>query len=277
MAVSRNKFRRPFFVAVIVVFALLAYAWQIEPRRIGVTRLRLPDALARALGNERVVYIADLHVMRGWIQERPLLATLAALDPDYLLVGGDLVWYEGDVDRTLELLKRLHARKGVFAVLGDSDYNGRVRNCAYCHVPETRELRHDLPVRVLRNEAVELAGGKVRLVGLDVEERGGWAPTVDRWLDGREPTIVLTHFPYALPVIASRGADLVLAADTHGGQIAAPRWMIRLLFGPLREHFLYGWFHERSTPMFVTRGIGESIVPLRFGRPPEVVLFTGGN
>ena len=267
--------RRLFLLTAFVLLVLLVYAWQIEPRMIGVTRLRLPDPLARALAGNRVVFIADLHVTRGWMQQRRLLATVAALDPDYLLLGGDLVWYQGDVDRAVDLLKLLRARKGVFAVLGDADYAGRIRNCAYCHMPGSRELRHDVPVRFLRNESVDLAGGAARLVGLDADARGDWLAAGNRWLDGRTPTIVLTHYPTALPVIASRGAGLVLAADTHAGQIITPRFLLTWLFGASRTRYLYGWFRARTTPMFVTSGVGESLAPLRFGCPPEVVLFTG--
>ncbi len=272
-----KEFRWLLGAPAIVLLAVLVYAWQIEPRRIEVVRLRLPDELARALGPRRIAFVADLHITADWPIRSRLLATLSALRPDYLLLGGDVVWYQGNVDRTIEVLKQLQAPGGVFAVLGDSDYMGRIRNCAYCHVPGRRELRRDLPVRFLRNETVELENGAVRLVGLDSEERGGWLTALAAPPGDRRPTLVLAHYPTALTAAAASRADLLLAGDTHGGQIWAPQKLLGWLFGSARANYAYGWFREGATPMFVTKGIGESILPLRLGRRPEIVLLTGGR
>lgn len=262
---------------VLLLLVVVVYAWQIEPRMIGVTRIKLPERLAGALGDNRVVFLADLHVTPGWAKEKRLLATLDSLQPDYLLIGGDLVWYQGDIESSVDLLKKLRGRKGTYAVLGDADYMGRIRNCAFCHQPGSRELRHDIPMRVLRNEAVDLADGSVRLVGLDGDERGQWPQTCRQWLDDSTPAIVMSHFPEAFPLLASAGADLVLSGDTHGGQIRAPRWLIKQLFGQPRAQYLYGWFRSGDAAMFVTRGVGESLVPLRFACPPEIVLLEGAK
>ncbi|HPM76566.1 MAG TPA: hypothetical protein PK961_05700 [bacterium] len=263
----------------LAVFALgvLVYAWQIEPRRLTITHLALPAPLAEALAGARVVYVADLHVTPRWPIRKRFLATLRALDPDYLLLGGDLVWYEGNVDASVELLKQLPARRGAYAVLGDADYQGKIRNCAFCHVPGKRELRTDLPVTFLRNEALTIADGAVELVGLDADKRHEWKSTGERHLPADKPSLVLTHYPEALRVIAPRGADLVLGADTHGGQFLAPRFLFRWVFNSDRARYLYGWFDDGGTRLFVTRGVGESILPLRLGRPPEIVLLEGGR
>jgi len=263
----------------VVLFLLLClllvavYAWQIEPRMLGVTRIALPDKLAEALGGRRVVYLADLHVASTWPIRERLLATLRALDPDILLVGGDLVWYQKDLGPAIDVLKQLPSREGTFSVLGDSDYMGRIRNCAYCHVPGSRELRTDVPVTFLRDEAVDLAGGAVQLVGLDGDRRRHWGKVYRELSDPETPTMVLVHYPEALRDIAPLGADLVLAGDTHGGQILAPDFLLAWRYGEDRVRYRYGWFRDHDTPMFVTRGVGESGVPLRLGRKPEVVVL----
>ncbi len=260
-----------------LALGVLVYAWQIEPRRLTITRIAMPKPLAEALAGERVVYVADLHVTPHWPIRKRFLATLRTLDPDYLLIGGDLVWYEGNVDASVELLKQLPARKGAYAVLGDADYQGKIRNCAFCHVPGKRELRTDLPVTFLRNERLTIAAGAVDLVGLDADKRQEWKPACEKFMPADKPSLVLTHYPEALRVIAPRGADLVLGADTHGGQFIAPRFIFRWVFNSDRARYLYGWFDDGGTRMFVTRGVGESILPMRLGRPPEIVLLEGGG
>lgn len=271
------KYKRILLIMLLVAVVVLAYAWQIEPRRLTITKIKMPAPLAQALAGERVVYVADLHVTPRWPIRKRFLATLRALDPDYLIIGGDLVWYEGDVNASVELLKQLPARKGAYAVLGDADYQGKIRNCAFCHVPGSRALRDDMPITFLRNEAVSIADDVVLLVGLDADNRAQWADTCAAYLPTEKPSLVLSHYPEALSVISRRGADLVLGGDTHGGQIIAPRVFFRWIFNADRAKYLYGWFNEGDTRMFVTRGVGESILPLRLGRPPEIVLLEDGR
>jgi uncharacterized protein len=254
---------------------LFLYAWQIEPRRLHVTRIGLPPALAEALRGERLVFISDLHITKNWPLRVKLLDLLHRLDPDYLFIGGDLVYYDRDVGPVVDYLKLLSARRGAFAVLGDADYRGRVRNCAYCHVPGTRELRHDIPVHILRNEAAPLAGGKARVIGLDTDHGGDWKIEAASQLSDPTPAVVLIHFPRKTDFIAQFGASLVLAADTHGGQVAAPDWFFEWFAKHDVLPYRHGWYDVAGTPLFVSRGVGESILPIRFGEVPEVVLMEG--
>lgn len=265
-------------LAVVVAVGLLfvVYAWQIEPLQIGVTRLTLPSRLAGALAGNRLVFLSDTHITGDWRKAEKLLAILRQLQPDYLLLGGDLVQYGQSVDPVVDWLKLLPKTKGAFAVLGDSDYSGRVRNCAYCHIPGQRTLRTDLPVRFLRNEAVTLADGRAVLVGLDGEDKAGWIGAFNRRPRPEAPAIVLVHYPTAATRLAG-GFDLLLAGDTHGGQIALPGRLLDRLARESLSPFRAGWFLVNRAPLYVTRGIGEGYFPVRFLTPPEVVVLEGSS
>ena len=268
--------RGALLLAAVALALLIVYAWQIEPRQFRVTRLIPPPRLAEALAGERVVFLADLHLVRGWRKADRLLRMLTELKPDALLIGGDLVQYDESVDPVIDWLKRLPVKTGAFAVLGDSDYTGRVRNCAYCHVPGKRELRRDLPVRFLRNETAALAGGRVRLVGLDAEDRAGWPAACGPGPDVELPTILLAHYPTAAAGLDCR-ADLILAGDTHGGQVALPGPLLNRLAHENLSPYRAGWFQLDGKPLFVTRGVGEGYFPVRFLTPPEIVVLGGGS
>lgn len=266
------------FTLAVVLLLLVAggvvfYAWRIEPLDIKVTVVPLPPRLAEAFAGKKIVFLADLHITADWRKEEKLLALLEELDPDYLLLGGDLVWYEGEIEPVIAFLKKLKVREKAYAVLGDAEYMGRIRNCALCHQPDSRALRDDLPVRFLRNETATLAEGRVRLLGLDGEDKPDWPAACRDQLDGRRPTIVLVHFPSAFDIIAEYGADLVLAGDTHGGQVALPARLMAMLTGSQVVRYPYGRYQAGASAMFVTRGVGESILPLRLSRPPEVVVL----
>ncbi len=267
---------RPALLGLALALAAVAlYAWQIEPSLLGVTRLELPPDLRAPLAGKRLVLISDLHITADWRHGPRLFATLDRLAPDYILIAGDLVWYERDTQPVIDVIRKFRAREGVYAVLGDADYTGRVRNCVYCHVPGTRELRHDLPVRFLRNEAVPIADGRVTLLGLDVNEMGAWDDVCRANLDDGKPSITLVHFPSALSAVAKVGSSIVLAGHTHGGQVCAPSFVYPYFGEDKVKENRYGWFQRGRTPMFVTRGVGESILPVRLGEPPEVVLLEG--
>ncbi|MDP8225307.1 MAG: metallophosphoesterase [Candidatus Lernaella stagnicola] len=255
--------------------ALLLYAWQIEPRRLTVTHVELPPRLAEAFTGKRIVLISDLHITKDWRKQRSLLALLEKLKPDYLLIGGDLVWYERPVEPVVAFLKRLPPTAGTFAVLGDSDYMGRVRNCAYCHLPQSRQLRTDLPLTFLRNEALTIAEGKVLLVGLDGEDDSGWSQICRETIAADLPTLVLGHYPAVARVVAPYHPDMILAGDTHGGQIIGVAALISALGIHGDMPYAYGRYQVDGVPLFVSRGIGESILPLRLGCPPEVVVMEG--
>ncbi len=268
-----SKQRATLASLLLLIVILVLYVWQIEPRNITVTRIDLPPRLAEAFAGQKIAFIADLHITADWRKEKALLARLSEIKPDYLLIGGDLVWYQRSVSPAVEFLKKLPPTKGSFVVLGDSDYMGRVRNCAYCHVPGSRELRTDLPVTFLRNEALEIADGKAMLVGLDGEDDSGWDAACAENITPDLPSLVLVHYPEAADRVAAYRPDLVLAGDTHGGQVAGVDRLGEIIHGPMP--YPQGWFEVDGTPLFVTRGIGESLLPVRFGRPPEIVVLRG--
>lgn len=83
---------------------------------------------------------------------------------------------------------------------------------------------------------------------------------------------MLVHEPDVFPELPSNVA-LTLAAHTHGGQVDLP--MLGRLIVPSRfgQRYAAGWIEERGMRMFVTTGIGTSIMPVRFGVPPEVVIL----
>ena len=86
-----------------------------------------------------------------------------------------------------------------------------------------------------------------------------------------QPLIALTHNPDILPSLPQR-VPLLLAGHTHGGQVRFP------LIGPVVESSDYGevtrHVFENNHHLFVTTGIGTSIIPVRFGLPPEIVILT---
>ena len=87
------------------------------------------------------------------------------------------------------------------------------------------------------------------------------------------PTIVLSHSPDAYEWLANTSSfDLLLAGHTHGGQVKLP-FLGRPIVPIKDRRFSYGWISLPPHQVVVTGGLGMSILPIRFGVPPELTLL----
>ncbi len=225
----------------------------------------------------RIAVVSDLHVGAPHVDLAKVdrvVAEINGLQPDIVVILGDFVIHEvlfGDFvepELTANRLKNLTARYGVFAVLGNHDwwYDGQ----------RVWRALTDVGIEVLENRAVrlDLPGGAMWLAGISDDMIGLADPkgTISPLPDG-EPIIALTHSPAIFPNIAPRTL-LTLAGHSHGGQV------FFTVFGPLfipgrsPLRYAYGHIRENGKDMYVTAGIGTSILPIRFNMPPEIALVT---
>jgi hypothetical protein len=163
-------------------------------------------------------------------------------------------------------LKNLHAPLGVFAVLGNHDrwYDGdRVGNALT-----------SAGIRVLENQAVRIENGAAGFWLAGIGDFWTSHPDIDGTLQqvtDQDPVLLITHNPDIFPRVPSR-VSLTLAAHTHGGQVKFPFW--GTLISSSRLGYAAGHYVEQGRHLFVTTGIGTSIVPVRLGVPPEIVILT---
>ena len=118
-------------------------------------------------------------------------------------------------------------------------------------------------------ETANIRGTEVSVGGRDVARP---------WLRGAVPKtnllIMLVHTPDELQLAARFGADWCFAGHTHGGQVSLP-WLGPLYTGThLGRSFDRGLFRFAGTPLFITAGVGTSVIPIRLGVPPDVALLT---
>lgn len=266
-----TRARFALFAALTTAF-LLFYKNAVDLYDVRVTRIDAPPAIARALAGVKIVYMSDIHVRAIGSRERFVLDLIERERPDYVLIGGDLKPYVGSAEPSLEFFRRVKAKRGAYAVLGDAEYRLGTQNCVYCHAPGRWDVRDDLPVRVLRDQVVVLDGADGR-------------PAVDLWAGdvianpdlawakkGARPVLAMAHWPETFPYYAAAGADWMLSGDTHGGQVHVPNFVYRLHVGEAQARYMYGAFREGASSMWVTAGLGWTGAPLRLGVRPEVVI-----
>lgn len=225
----------------------------------------------------RVVLLSDLHVVGPDTPPERIarvVARINALEPDLVLIAGDLLSYRDAATRlyspaeTVAPLKGLRAKYGVVAVPGNHDYDVHGRTT----LPPFLEAAG---VTVLRNQAVRR--GALTIAGADDIHPGQFRydlmDAAARKLPG--PTIVLSHSPDIAAWIPPR-YGVVLAGHTHCGQIAIPFYGPVLTASHYGQRFGCGLVREGNRLVVVTAGIGSSVVPLRYFAPPDFWVLTLG-
>lgn len=250
--------------------AQLARAAFAEPFVLTVERhaVRLPR-LPHALDGLRIVQLTDLHhsPFTGSQQLEHAIETANSLQPDIIALTGDYISHEREYAAPCaELVGRLRAKHGIFAVLGNHDH--------WTDAPLVADLFRAEGIRVLINEGLrfELAGASFWLAGVDDTMVGlEDLPLALAGSQADEMKLLLAHNPTILRRAARAKVDLVLSGHTHGGQVA---WRSeRSASGKPRRRILRGLGRRGDTQIYVSRGLGTVVLPIRYGSPPEVTLL----
>ena len=227
--------------------------------------------LAGAFEGYRIAFLTDLHtspiVPRWWLDRA--IAAANDLAPDLIVMGGDFVDDDPHfIFGLTDILRPLRAPDGVFGVLGNHDH--------YVGAAAVRGALRAAGVTELRNAGVLLARGDARLGLCGVGELEMDAIDFEAAVAGipaDTPRIVLSHDPDVFAYWpAHLRCDLMLCGHTHGGQAYLP--VLGPPFVPSQFGFRYlkGRFRDGERQLYVSRGIGASGVPFRWGCPPELTL-----
>jgi predicted MPP superfamily phosphohydrolase len=223
-----------------------------------------------ALHGLRIAFLSDLHA--GMYMDAGDLCTLfsrvAAERPDLVCFGGDLI--DSRPEEMLhyrEALRLLEPPLGVYAVPGNHEY------LAEPDLKLFHGVLSEAGVRVLLNEGerVHYEGGSLWLAGVDDHWQG--QPDLGMAMHGSdpdEPVVLLSHHPDLFYESASIGVDLTLSGHTHGGQIVIGGRT------PCRHTKLGYWrghFADAGAQLYVSRGAGVTVLPIRLGAPAEVPVL----
>jgi uncharacterized protein len=291
--------RRPLVLisgTVSIALLALAYSYFIEPQRLVVNAQEVNiSTLSPALDGLRIVAISDIHGGSNGADEaklRRVVETANAQSPDLIVLLGDYVSQNGssgpDGRRPLRMsvqtiaanLAGLRATYGVYAVLGNHD--GWYGNSAIATELGT------LGYKILDGEVtvVERNGANFRLLGLrdhlQIRTWEGYSADARRLLaptEGSGDVVVLEHSPDVAPIITgglriSNDLKLMIAGHTHGGQVWLPVLGRPIVPSSYGQKYSAGHIKEDGLDVFVTTGVGTSILPFRFMVPPEIAVLT---
>jgi predicted MPP superfamily phosphohydrolase len=215
----------------------------------------------------RILHLTDIHIRTVDEALYALCHKVSQARPDLIVLTGDVVargWTEAAVARFLSALPP--ARLGRFAIMGNWEY------WSGADLERWRPILAAHDVVLLHETWTDL--GPITLAGTDDHLAG--SPDPDALLASLptdRPAVVLTHSPAFFPTLARPPVKLVLSGHSHGGQVRIPGlgaiWAPRGT-GP----YLAGWFAQDDCYLFVSRGLGWSVAPMRLHCPPELAWIT---
>ena len=286
---NRKKYIKSAIVLLIVIALLLFCSYQ--NRHLETTYYTYKaEHLDAEFDGYRIVQISDLHNAKFGKDNQKLVDRIRECEPDMIVLTGDLVdSNHTNVDRAVQFVDEIVKICPVYYVTGNHEY--------WLEKSEYDELMDGLigaGVVILDDQVVEISRGdaKFRLVGLDDksladgtleallsdesirhDQAGQKEETADNEDSGeKEFTVVLAHEPQYLARYASAGVDLVLSGHAHGGQFRLP--FVGGIVAPDQGFFpeyTAGEYYMDGTEMIVSRGLGNSVIPVRLFNYPEIV------
>ncbi|MFF5178888.1 metallophosphoesterase [Micromonospora sp. NPDC000316] len=275
--------------------ATLAYASLIERNMFTLRRYDVP-VLPTDAEPLRVLHLSDLHMMPDQARKQRWVASLAALDPDLVVVTGDNMAHPGAVPGVLRALQPLLDYPGAF-VFGSNDYTGPVLKNPFSYFLPNREYTEgvELPYEELRQvftgagwadlnnvrTTLKAGGRQLDLVGVDDPhiDRDDYPSVAGAVSSSADLSIAVTHSPEprVLDQMAADRFGLLLAGHTHGGQVCVPGYGALVTNCGLPRSMargLHRWPGSDSW-LHVSAGLGtHPTAPIRFACPPEASILT---
>ena len=227
-------------------------------------------------GDVTIAHISDLHFSR-WFKPRKMnkiIRSVMEMKPDIIVFTGDLIddykyWPKKQTNRLIEKLKRLKAPMGKIAVLGNHDYKHGGQYFV-------KEVLKEAGFTTLVNEEVFGSDAKISMNIVGIDDLSGGKPDYNFDSTLAEWHILLAHQPDQIQAIHNLSQyDLVLSGHSHGGQIRLPHLYIKTEGAKHYTESLY--LPTKNTILSVNTGIGMTMIPARFGVPPEIVYYHLSN
>ena len=287
--ITRRQFIVGFGAAAAGSFGVGGYALALEPRfRLVVTEWDLPTARWPHEQPLRIVIVTDIHACRPWMPPeriRAIVERANALGGDIIVVLGDYISGIGEkfgggsvaADEWGAALSELRAPLGVHAILGNHDW--------WWDLAVVKRTLGDAGIPLYQNRAVKIEGdapfwlaGTDSMVAHRLPGHGQFRGADDlpgtlAQITDDAPAILMAHEPDLFVNVPDRFA-VTLSGHTHGGQVLLPFFGRPVVPSAYGQRFAYGHIREEGRDLIVSAGLGCSIMPVRFGVPPEITVVT---
>ena len=279
MMKKRNK-KVFLYVALVALICLAAWTiWGNTALEVNEYEI-VSDRVPQGFDGFRIAQVSDLHNAEFGEENWKLIQMLSQTNPDIIVLTGDLIdSRRTDLDVALEFAWQAGKIARVYYVSGNHE----------ARVPEYEDLKIGLVkagVVILENQKVQITreGESITLIGIDDpsfqesylfgDAEGVAKQAIDNLQSESDGyTVLLSHRPELFDLYVETQMDLVFSGHAHGGQFRLP--FVGGIVAPNQGFFPKyddGRYDEENTTMIVSRGVGNSIIPIRFNNRPEIVV-----
>ena len=265
----KKRFKiKTIIVAILIVLIVIIFY---DNKHLQITHYTyISDKITSDLEGLRIVQISDLHNTAFGKDNKRLIQKITELKPDIIVITGDIIdSNHTKLDRAIDFGKKVTDICPVYYVTGNHEY--------WISDYDRKELIEGLTkagVKVINNEQVSISIGKTSFSLIGLDDRNLNDATLFNIVDDNKETfsILLAHEPQYLAEYALANVDLVLSGHAHGGQFRIP--FVGGVVAPDQGFFpqyTEGEHTKGNTKMIISRGLGNSVIPVRIFNRPEIV------
>lgn len=265
-----------------IVFFCAICTWVIyQNKAVGITNYEIDCRSSPELSGFTIVQISDFHNEKFGENQQKLIQKVSECNPDMIAITGDFIdCRHPDVELAMQFINNAVEIAPVYYVPGNHERWATEEYEQLC------QQMNEAGVYLMANTVEYISYGSGNIVCMGIEDPDFYsvigadnekeaAKNYIKGLDYEENdfTLLLSHRPELFDAYVEEKMDIVLTGHAHGGQLRLP--LIGGLAAPnqgLFPEYDAGMFEEDGTHMIVSRGIGNSIIPLRINNPPEIVV-----
>lgn len=245
--------------------------------------IRIPDVKRTEINLEnknaadqeiRIAFLTDTHAAEPGSSSKRITSIVEQINsekPDLVLLGGDFVstkqlsWNKPGFEEAIAPFSKFDAPMGVYAVMGNHDH--------WKNAEQGRRALKRAKVTVLDNDAVQI--GPIALGGVDdaFTHHANTAGTIMKMNRLSGAKVLLSHSPDVVPEVPDT-VGLILAGHTHCGQVSLPFIGPLVTMSKYGQKYACGIIKENGKTIITSAGTGTSLLPLRFGAPPDIWIIT---
>ncbi len=273
--------RKIVIFSVLAVLLLIFAVWTVWGNiTVGTTRYRISgDRLPAPFDGYKIAVVSDLHNARFGKDNSRIIDCVSQAAPDMIAFTGDLIdSHRPDMDTAVDLVSDLLKIAPCYYVTGNHEMliGDRFQALEERLASAGVIILHDQTVRLMKGgQTVQIAGvDDPSFITSDTDEQKSVLQSkLRRMHTADDYCILLSHHPEAFHVYADEGLDLVLCGHAHGGQFRLP--FVGGVVAPNQGWFPKydaGVYAQGNTAMIVSRGVGNSVIPVRLNNRPEIVI-----
>lgn len=276
-----NKYIQIYLILVVALLLVLFFYWQnndLVTTDISYINNKVPESF----DGYNIIHISDLHNKRFGNKQSKILSKIAKENPDIILITGDIIDRRRyNLNKALEFVEGVVRIAPVYYVAG----NHEAWSFKYAEVDQALSLAG---VNVLNNKKLEIVknNSKIEIIGLkdaafDTKEYAKeinltqFKKNLNKFSNPSNFSILLSHRPEIFDLYVESNIDLIFSGHAHGGQFRLP--LLGGLYSPNQGIFptyTSGVYSQDKTSMIVSRGLGNSLMPIRLFNKPEIIKVT---